>query len=476
MPKSLTPSVRRQIVEFDPLAADGPSVSEFCQRLGISRPSFYNIRRRFLQEGNKALNPRSSAPKNPVRTFGQNTTNTVLRIRTRLEKEGWGSGPKSIWFVGVDTGEFGLPVPSVATIARILSAAGAVKANPRKRPRSAWLRFARSAAMEMWQLDALEYRLADEAGTKVTIYQLLDDSTRFDVGTMCFPDPENGTDAIATLRAAFTAHGVPRELLSDNGRAFNQARQGIVSGTERFLADHGCLGISGRGYHPQTQGKNERSHQTLRRFLEANAPASLAALTTLITDFRSYYNYRRRHQALPGAMTPGQAWEAADHRPSERIPISHKELQARADSYRDNRLAQNAAEAPAGEIQDLSRTATTAAAAEPRLPAGGRLRDAAVDLVVVTRGNPQIYFQGLKIMIPSNLAGTYQVISTESDYSMFDTTTGIESVYFPLPIRPAITRRIFPLWAVSGARVRDQKADWTDKQRTYMKKTLAKES
>ncbi|MGO4384791.1 integrase core domain-containing protein [Specibacter sp. RAF43] len=476
MPKSLTPSVRRQIAEFDPLSADGPSVSEFCQRLGISRPSFYNIRRRFLQEGNKALNPRSSAPKNPVRTFDQNTTNIVLRIRTRLEKEGWDSGPKSIWFAGIDTGEFGQPVPSVATIARILSAAGAVKANPRKRPRTAWPRFARSAAMEMWQLDALEYRLADETGTKVTIYQLLDDSTRFDVGTRCCPDPENGTDAIATLRAAFTDHGVPRELLSDNGRAFNQARHGIVSGTERFLADHGCLGISGRGYHPQTQGKNEPSHQTLRRFLEANAPASLEGLTTLIADFRNYYNYRRRHQALPGAMTPGQAWEAAEHRPSDRTPISHKELQARADSYRDKTLAQRAAAAPDGDIQDLTRATPAAPETEPRVPTGGRLRDAAADLIVVTRGNPQIYFQGLKIMIPSNLAGTYQMISTENDYSMFDTTTGIESIYFPLPIRPAVTRHIFPLWQVSGARVRDQKPDWTDKQRTYMKKNNPEES
>ena len=201
MPRSLSPSVRRQIIEFAPLAADGPSVSEFCQRLSISRPSFYNIRRRFLHEGDKALNPRSSAPNNPVRIFDQQTTEIVLRIRSRLTKEGWDNGPKSIWFTGVDTGEFTETVPSVATIARILTASGVTNANPRKRPRSAWLRFSRSAAMEMWQLDAFEYRLASAQGAtalgaKVTVYQLLDDSTRFDVGTLCFATPENGTDAI----------------------------------------------------------------------------------------------------------------------------------------------------------------------------------------------------------------------------------------------------------------------------------------
>ena len=147
-----------------------------------------------------------------------------------------------------------------------------------------------------------------------------------------------------TLSAAFTDHGVPKELLSDNGTAFNQARRGNISATERFLADRGCLGVTGRGSHPQTQGKNERSHQTLLRFLDANAPDSLDRLATLIADYRNYYNYRRRHQALPGSMTPGQAWEAAEHHPSDGTPISHEALQARADSYRDKSLADKAAD------------------------------------------------------------------------------------------------------------------------------------
>ena len=269
MPKSLSPSVRRQIIEFDPLAADGPSISEFCQRLGISRPSFYNIRRRFLQEGNKAPNQRSSAPKNPVRTFDQQTTEIVLRIRARLKKQGWDNGPKSIWFTGVDDGEFGQTVPSVAAIARILASSGVTNANPCKRSRSACLRFSRSAAMEMWQLGAFEYRLATALAPKVTVYQLLDDSTRFDVGTLCFADPENGTDAIITLTAAFNDHGVPQELLSDNGTAFNQSRRGNVSATERFLADRGCLGVTGRGGHPRPKG---RTNAATRRFCGSSMP------------------------------------------------------------------------------------------------------------------------------------------------------------------------------------------------------------
>ncbi len=472
MPRSLTPSVRRQIIEFDPFATDGPSVSEFCQRLNISRPSFYNIRRRFLHEGNTALNPRSSAPNNPVRVFDQQTTEIVLRIRARLKTEGWDNGPKSIWFTGVDTGEFLAPVPSVATIARILASAGVTNANPRKRPRSAWLRFSRAAAMEMWQLDAFEYRLADaqsaEArGTKVTVYQLLDDSTRFDVGTLCFADPENGTDAIITLEAAFTEHGVPQELLSDNGLAFSQARRGKISATERFLADRGCLGITGRGSHPQTQGKNERSHQTILRFLDANAPGSLERLRALIAEYRTYYNYRRRHQALPGSMTPGQAWEAAEHHPTDGIPISHDVLQARADSYRDRKLA-NQDHTPSSRAIDLRAATIPAEPGEQPKTRGGRLRDSP-EHVVITRANPQIYFHSIRIKVPATLVGTYQVVTTETEFTMFDAFSGAESIYFPLPLRTNATQEPFPLWQVAGARIRDPKPSWLHKHLTYEK-------
>jgi len=75
--------------------------------------------------------------------------------------------------------------------------------------------------MELWQLDGLEYRLFDPDGTKALISQLIDDGTRFDVGTQAFARLENGDDAIAALRAAFDEYGVPQQLLSDNGVAFN---------------------------------------------------------------------------------------------------------------------------------------------------------------------------------------------------------------------------------------------------------------
>ena len=298
MPNTLTATIRRQIIEFNPDLPDGVSISEFCKRLGISRPSDYKVKKRYLAEGNKALNPHSRAPKTPARVHGDQTTVVVLRLRERLRKSGWDNGPQSIWFEGVDTNEFGDTIPSVAAIGRILAQAGMTKTNPRKRPRGAWLRFARSHPMEMWQLDGMEYRLFDADGTKALIYQLLDDGTRFDVGTQAFARLENGEDAIAALQAAFQEYGVPQQLLTDNGVSFNQSRPGVIGQTEFFLAALGCRGITGTVRHPQTQGKNERSHQTLTRFLDAHTPKTLEQLSKLLVKYRDYYNYRRRHQAL----------------------------------------------------------------------------------------------------------------------------------------------------------------------------------
>ena len=188
------------------------SISELCKQLGISRPSYYKVKKRYISEGNKVLNPHSRAPKTPVRLHGERTKTVVLRIRERLRKSGWDNGPQPIWFEGVDTEEFGEQIPSVATIGRILADAGVTKTNPRKRSRGAWRRFARSYPMEMWQLDGMEYRLFDADGTKALIYQLIDDGTRFDVGTQCFARLENGEDAIAVLEDAFAAYGVPQQL------------------------------------------------------------------------------------------------------------------------------------------------------------------------------------------------------------------------------------------------------------------------
>ena len=467
MPNTLTASIRRLIIEFNPDVPDRVSISEFCKQLGISRPSYYKVKKRYLAEGNKALNPHSRAPKTPARVHGDQARAVVLRLRERLRKSGWDNGPQSIWFEGVDTDEFGESIPSVATIGRILAEAGVTKTNPRKRPRGAWMRFARSYPMELWQLDGLEYRLFDPDGTKALIYQLLDDGTRFDVGTQAFARLENGEDAIAALRAAFDEYGVPQQLLSDNGVAFNQSRRGVIGQTELFLATLGCHGITGRVRHPQTQGKNERSHQTLIRFLDAHAPKTLEQLSTLLVKYREHYNYRRRHQALKIGttyLTPGQAWEAGEHRGTDGTPIDIAVLEAAATTNKDRNIALDAA---------VSREVTGMAIIAPLQSPEAvpervvRLLELPEDVVEIRRTNPQIYYRGRIFKVPTYLVGTYQLVTTATGFTLFSTTDGAESLFFPLPVRVASSKRLVPLSQVRGARIRNPHPSWELKRIEY---------
>lgn len=173
--------------------------------------------------------------------YGPDVVNTLVGIRKQLKRDGWDYGPRSVHYEAALAGSFpGQRVPSVATIARLLKSVGHVDPAPRKRPRSSYVPFVRATAMALWQLDAFEYRLA--TGDKATIYQLIDDATRYDVGTHAYRRDENSADAQLVLERAITEYGAPLELLSDNSYAFNQLRRGSIGSVEIFLASKGTTG------------------------------------------------------------------------------------------------------------------------------------------------------------------------------------------------------------------------------------------
>lgn len=89
----------------------------------------------------------------------------------------------------------------------------------------------------------------------------------------------------------------PRLRRSSRSRAPSCSR---ASQLQRVLADRGCLGITGSFRSPTTQGKNERSHQSVQRFLKAHTPKAVEDVAELLVEYREYYNHRRHHQSLPG--------------------------------------------------------------------------------------------------------------------------------------------------------------------------------
>jgi putative transposase len=300
------PRVRLAITQWPPDAPRG-SVSTFCAEHGISRKTFYAIRQRAIQEGQAAaLEPRSRRPATSPNRVTDDIKQQAIGVRTALEASGLDHGPVSVHEKMRSMGMH--PVPSTATLSRIFRQAGVARAEPRKKPRASYRRFVYPAPNACWQLDATEYILT--GGRKCAIFQLIDDHSRFAVASHVAWG-ETSEAAIIVVKKAITAHGVPQRLLSDNGAALNPSRRGVVGQLVTYVTDLGVEAITGKPYKPTTQGKNERFHQTLSRFLDKQPIAdTLEQLQAQVDQFDVIYNEQRPHQGLPGRITPLQAWTA----------------------------------------------------------------------------------------------------------------------------------------------------------------------
>lgn len=142
------------------------------------------------------------------------------------------------------------------------------------------------------------------------IFQLIDDHSRLAVASHVAWG-ETSEAAIAVVGKAIAVHGVPQRLLTDNGAALNPSRRGVTGQLTDYVTRLGVEAITGKPYKPTTQGKNERFHQTLFRWLDKQPLAqTLDQLQAQVEEFDQVYNTERPHQGLPGRLTPQQAWNA----------------------------------------------------------------------------------------------------------------------------------------------------------------------
>ena len=305
-------------------------MTSFCAEHGISRKTFYALRKRAIEEGPAAvLEPRSRRPKSSPSGVGDATVRNALQVRAALEQSGLDHGPISVHdrmlALGIE------PVPSTASLSRIFRTAGVARFEPSKKPRAAYRRFVYPAPNACWQLDATEYVLS--GGRTCVIFQLIDDHSRVAVASHA-ANGETSEAAIAVMKKGIAARGVPQRLLSDNGVALNPWRRGVIGQLVAYVIPLGVDPITGKPGHPQTQGKNERFHQTLFRYLDKQPIAdTIEELQAQIDAFDLIYNTQRPHQGLPGRITPQQAWDAtptADPpRPREMPPIPIRTITTR---------------------------------------------------------------------------------------------------------------------------------------------------
>ena len=311
------------------VTVQGRTKAEVARDYGVSRRWVHELVGRFEAEGEAGLEPRSRRPRRSPHRTPAFLEDEIVKLRKHLAEQGLDAGAHTI---SVHLERRHGAAPSVATIWRVLSRRGFVVPQPQKRPRSSFVRFEASMPNERWQADITHWRLAH--GAEVEILNALDDHSRF----LLASDARavfKAADVVASFHEAATSHGLPASLLTDNGAVFTAGPRG--GGRCAIEIECDLVGVKlhhSSPYHPQTCGKVERFHQTLKRWLAKQRPArSVDELQDGLDSFRAYYNDVRPHRAV-GRRTPAQAYAARPKAvPSgARVPIHCRVRRDRVDS------------------------------------------------------------------------------------------------------------------------------------------------
>ncbi len=292
--------------EFVALAgAEGANVRELCRRYGVSPTTGYKWLGRWRSEGVKGLGERSRRPRGSP---GQTTAAVEAAVLgVRAESNGaWGG--RKIGRVLRDRGA--AEVPAASTITAILRRHGQLEARAAEHP-GPLVRFERATPNELWQMDFKGHFAVGVGHGAGRCHPLtaLDDCSRFNLVLAACGD-ERATTVRVALEAAFRRYGLPLAMLTDWGSPWGDAG-GELTGLAAWLMRLGVRLLHGRPRHPETQGKQERFHRTLKaEALSGRSFRDLAACQRAFDAFRLRYNHERPHEAL-GMAVPATRYRAS---------------------------------------------------------------------------------------------------------------------------------------------------------------------
>lgn len=289
----------------------GANKSELFRRFRISRSKGYKWLERYVSEGIGGLADRSRRPRHsPMRTADA-VEAEVLRIRAE-SNNAWG-GRK---IARVLEREGAAVVPSPSTITEVLRRHGRLDQGAHEHP-GPYHRFERCEPNELWQMDFK----GDFATGRGRCHPLtvIDDHSRYALGVeACGTQQDRPTRD--RLVAVFRRYGLPAAMLMDNGAPWGNSGGGPFTSFSVWLMRLGIRVAHGRPYHPQTQGKDERFHRTLKaEVLSGRHFADLAACQRAFDSWRHIYNYRRPHQAISMA-TPSERYRQSHRSFPETLP------------------------------------------------------------------------------------------------------------------------------------------------------------
>jgi transposase InsO family protein len=303
-------SLRKEFVTL--ATAEGANVRELCRRFAITPRTGYKWLSRYREKGMDGLANLSRRPlHSPSRTSPEVETAVV---RVRRNHPAWGGRKSHAWLM---TPIIGAALPSASTITAILQRHGLVDpaSSCQHKP---WQRFEHPAPNELWQMDFKgHFPLAQGRCHPLTV--LIPTSRDFAVGLEACPD-QRGTTVQERLTSLFRRYGLPYRMVMDNGSPWGSDQDHPYTPLTVWLMRLGIAVSHGRPYHPQTQGKDERFHRTLKaEVLQGRSFRDLPHCQRAFEAWRLVYNLERPHQAL-GYATPASRYQASPRPFSEQLP------------------------------------------------------------------------------------------------------------------------------------------------------------
>jgi transposase InsO family protein len=281
-------------------AQDSLPFIQLCARFKISAKTGYKWLKRYRADGADGLVDQSRRPKGHPRRTAAAVEAKIVALR---QERGWGCRKLVERLEAL--GHANVPARSTVTAVlhrhELISAAESAKRKP-------LIRFERALPNQLWQMD-FKGHFATRRGARCHPLTILDDHSRYSLGIEACSD-ERAETVQARLTLVFARYGLPEEMLTDNGTPWGNPQDPFTA-FEVWLLRLGVRLIHGRPYHPQTQGKEERFHRTLKaEVLSRFDLLDLPDCQHRFDQWREVYNHERPHEALAG-KTPGSRYAAS---------------------------------------------------------------------------------------------------------------------------------------------------------------------
>jgi transposase InsO family protein len=306
---------------------DGRTITEVAAQWAVSRQTVHTWLARYEQAGLEGLPDRSHRPRGCPHQMPAGVEAAVLELRR--SRPYWGARRIALELARRKLAD---PVPSESAVYRALVRAGVIEPVRRHQRSDHWRRWERGSPMELWQMDVVGgFALAD--GSHAKALTGIDDHSRFCVSARLMP--RERTQLVCDgLAGAMRAHGVPQQILTDNGKVFTGrfCSPPVEVLFDRICRENGVEHLLTAPRSPTTTGKVERFHRTLRdEFDTTQVFRTLKVAQQALDEWVAYYNTERGHSSI-GDVAPasrfldgGNAARSGTRVPVERRPERHGE-------------------------------------------------------------------------------------------------------------------------------------------------------